>query len=200
MPNDAAVLGEVRAAFAQCEPPQHFTDYTHCEECAEHDELLQSRENETLRIADVGNPGWDPLCYVDASGFAYFFPGLARLALADPDPQYGWYTQQLLFQLTYQGVENRHLLGFDADQRRAVAALLRHIVETRSRLSDDWLCSNELRFASDLWSPGADPGAAPDTGRDASFWDFKAHLRGRAAEPSVHRQKHDTSRLTAQPF
>src|SRR5262245_47791535 len=67
--DDAAVLEMVRAAFARCERPEHFTNYTHCEECAEHDDLLLSRDPDTLRIEDVGNPGWDPLCYVDANGF-----------------------------------------------------------------------------------------------------------------------------------
>jgi hypothetical protein len=156
MPDDASVLGEVRAAFGACRRPEHFTNYTHCEECAEHDELLRSRDNDTLRIADVGNPGWDPLCYVDPAGFGYFFPGLARLALAEPDPEYGWYPQQLLFHLTYEGAGNRHLRGFSRDQRRAVALLLRQIAETRPRLADEWVCSNDLMFAIDLWSAGSE--------------------------------------------
>jgi hypothetical protein len=166
MPDDAAVLGEVRAAFAQCERPVHFTNYTHCEECAEHDELLRSRVPDTLRIADVGNPGWDPLCYVDAAGFGYLFPGLARLALADPDPEHGWYVTQLLFHLTYapQGEVNRHLQGFSPGQRRAVAALLRHIVETRPHLADEWGCSDDLMYALEFWSTDAEPGAKPDGG------------------------------------
>src|SRR5262249_14424068 len=33
--DDAAVLATVRAAFARCERPEHFTNHTHCEECAE---------------------------------------------------------------------------------------------------------------------------------------------------------------------
>jgi hypothetical protein len=54
---DAQVIEEVQAAFAKYERPAHFTDYTHCPECAEHDELLLSRDNDTLRIEHVGNPG-----------------------------------------------------------------------------------------------------------------------------------------------
>lgn len=166
MPDDAAVLAEVRAAFARCERPEHFTDHTHCEECAEHDELLRSRVPDTLLITDVGNPGWDPLCYVDSAGFGYFFPGLARLALAAPDPEHGWYVPQLLFHLTYapDGEVNRHLLGFSPYQRRAVAALLRHIAETRPQLADECGCSDDLTYAVDLWSAEAELGAAADRG------------------------------------
>ena len=80
-PGDAHVLRLVHEAFSACARPEHFTNYRHCCECAEHDALLLSRDNETLCLEDVGNAGWDPLCYVDAAGFAYFFPGLARLAL-----------------------------------------------------------------------------------------------------------------------
>lgn len=64
MSDNTAVLGQVQVAFAQCERPEHFTNYNHCEECAEHDELLRSRGPGTLQIADMGSPGLDPLCYV----------------------------------------------------------------------------------------------------------------------------------------
>jgi len=167
MSDDAAVLAEVRAAFARCPRPAHFTDYTHCPECAEHDELLRSRDPDTLRIADVGNPGWDPLCYVDAAGFAYLFPGLARLTLADRDSDEGWYVDQLLFHLTYDGAANRHLRGFDPDQRRAVVRLLRHVAEARSEVIAATACTDELATAIDLWSaelPAPEPARGPGHG------------------------------------
>lgn len=154
MLDDAEVLRRVRAAFARCERPEHFTDLTHCPECAEHDDLLRSRDTDTLRLEDVGNPGWDPLCYVAPAGFGYLLPALARLALAGPSPTRDWYPPQLLFHLTYEGEANRHLLGFEPDQRRAVAALLRHIAETRPRLVEEWLCGDELGRAISLWSRG----------------------------------------------
>ena len=58
-------MGAIKAFLA--EPlPDHFTDYTHCCECAEHDELLRARDRETLALEDVGNAGWDPICFVTA--------------------------------------------------------------------------------------------------------------------------------------
>lgn len=163
MPDDAEVLGLVRTAFARCERPEHFTDHAHCPECAEHDDLLRLRDTDTLRLEDVGNPGWDPLCYVAPAGFGYLLPALARLALAEPSPSDGWYAAQLLFHLTYEGEANRHLLGFAPDQRRAVAALLRHIAESRPHLIDEWRCGDDLGRAIDLWS-GDEPGAEPVLG------------------------------------
>src|SRR5690242_13994900 len=99
--SDDDILEVVRQAFAVCPRPEHFTDFTHCEECREHDDLLRSRDVDSLRGEDVGNPGWDPLCFTSAEGFAYFFPALARLALDSAGPDRDWYGPQLLFHLTY---------------------------------------------------------------------------------------------------
>jgi hypothetical protein len=150
--DDVAILRLVQTAFARCERPEHFTDYKHCCECSEHDELLRSRDNNTLQSEDVGNAGWDPLCFVQPSGFGYFFPALARLALTEPNPARDWYLPQLLFHLTYEGEANRHLQSFDQEQRHAVAALLQQISTTRAVLVDEWSCRDELRHAITLWS------------------------------------------------
>jgi hypothetical protein len=155
--DDAEILQVVQHAFAHCARPAHFTDYQHCEECAEHDELLRSRDVDTLRVEDVGNPGWDPLCYVSVAGLAYFFPALARLALSEPTPSHGWYAPQLLFHLTYDGEANRHLRGFRTDQRHAVTTLLRHLSATRLPMVDEWICSDDLRQATSLWSANEAP-------------------------------------------
>ncbi len=105
--DDAEALRAIEEAFRGSPRPEHFTDYRHCCECAEHDELLRSRDLDTLGIADVGNPGWDPICYITDEGFRYYLPALARLALAAPLEAGGWYMPQLLFHLGYQGQGNR---------------------------------------------------------------------------------------------
>jgi hypothetical protein len=69
---------------------------------------LRNRDRDTLAVADVGNPGWDPICFITGEGFNYYFPTLARLALADPADEHGWYFEQLLF----------HLNGRDTPQKR----------------------------------------------------------------------------------
>jgi len=148
---DIEVLFELRAAFATCERPEHFTDFQHCCECAEHDELLRSRDLESLRIEDVGNPGWDPLCFTSAEGLLYYLPGLGRLALDDPTNDVAWYVPQLHFHLTYEGAENRILRAATPAQRRTVVRLLRHIVQTRRDLCERWSCREDLLAAAELW-------------------------------------------------
>ncbi len=40
--------------FNSRERPDHFTDYGHCEECAEHDTTLRLRNNDTISFNEVG--------------------------------------------------------------------------------------------------------------------------------------------------
>ena len=148
---DAEVMSILDAAFGKCGRPDHFTNFAHCCECAEHDELLRSRDRGTLRIDDVGNPGWDPLCFTSAEGLLYYLPALSRLALDQPTEERDWYVPQLLFHLTYEQRENRILLAAAPDQRLAVVRLLRHIVETRAGLCEEWACREDILAAIALW-------------------------------------------------
>ena len=155
MPSDDQILQTVQPAFAKCRRPEHFTDYSHCEECAEHDDVLRSRDIHTLPIEDVGNPGWDPICFTTPEGFAYYLPALARLTFAEPFEPHGWYGVQLLFHLCHDGRQNRRLLACTPDQRSAVAAFLRHLVETRATLADSYCCTDDLFQAIVIWSDAA---------------------------------------------
>ena len=148
---DAEVLSMLDAAFGRCERPEHFTNFEHCCECAEHDELLRWRDRDTLQIDDVGNPGWDPLCFTSAEGLLYYLPALGRLALEEPTERLDWYVPQLHFHLTYEDKKNRILVAASPDQRRAIGQLLRHIVETRAELCERWACRADLLAAAALW-------------------------------------------------
>lgn len=152
MTSDADILQRVQQAFAGCPRPEHFTNFTHCEECAEHDEVLRSRDLHTLRIEDVGNPGWDPICFIYPEGFAYYLPALARLALAEPDERHGWYGGQLLFHLCSEGRRNERLLACTPEQRHVVVQFLQHLGETRASLADSELRSDDLSQAIGIWS------------------------------------------------
>ena len=91
MLTDAQILERMRQAFAPCARPDHFGPHLHCEECADHDQVLRARDLDTLSLEDVSNPGWDPICFASPEAFRYYLPALARLALAQPTEQHGWY-------------------------------------------------------------------------------------------------------------
>ena len=151
-PSDSDILDTVEQAFKSCVRPEHFTNYKHCDECEEHDELLRSRNPHTLSIQDVGNIGWDPICFVSPQGFAYYFPALARLALAEPDKA-GWYGSQLLFHLSCAGVQER-ISACTPEQRNAVEGYLRHLFETRLPIVTMYMCDDALLQSLALWSAG----------------------------------------------
>ncbi len=58
---------------------------------------------------------------------AYYMPTLARLALADPTSNYGWYGDTLHIHLSCNGNENAFFRYCNHDQRKAIASLLRYL-------------------------------------------------------------------------
>jgi hypothetical protein len=150
VPPDSQILDIVEQAFRSRVRPEHFTNYNHCDECEEHDELLRSRDIHTLTIKDVGNIGWDPICFVSPDGFAYYLPALARLALAQPN-DVGWYGTQLLFHLSS---DQERILACTPDQRNAVCAYLRHLFDTRLEIAKLYMCDDDLLQTIALWSGG----------------------------------------------
>lgn len=156
MQNDVSIIRLVQQAFAKRRKPEHFTNYKHCEECAEHDEVLRSRDINSLRIEDVGNAGSDPICFISAEGFAYYLPALVRLALAEPVEPYGWYGNQLISHLCSDGAQNKRVLACTIEERQGVVAFLRYLIDTRSVLADSYRCSDELFQAIEYWSDKAE--------------------------------------------
>jgi hypothetical protein len=128
------ILALIDRAFRDCARPEHFTNHTHCDECSEHDDLLRSRDRDTLSMEDVGNAGWDPIAFCTPEAFAYYLPALARLTLAARDPSDAWYGDQLLVHLERDGKRNDRWQRCTPEQRRAVAALLEHVFETQGDL------------------------------------------------------------------
>ncbi len=151
-PEDLAVLEKVRRAFKANPRLEHFTNFEHCEECAEHDQTLLARDPDSLKIEDVGNPGWDPICFISPEGFAYYLPGLARLALDEPPYGYSWYGSQLLWHLISDGPANARYQHCSPDQRKVVAELVSHLIETRAtQLEDECVAEDAIR-AHQIWN------------------------------------------------
>src|SRR5687767_15001421 len=79
--------------------PDHFTDYQHCCECAEHDQTLLSFDHDSIGLSELGNPGWDPLCFSSPEGLIYYMPAMVRLTLDTIDNPQESYLDQFLFHL-----------------------------------------------------------------------------------------------------
>jgi hypothetical protein len=85
---------------------RHFTNYRHCCECAEHDATLLAYDVDSIGVQQLGNPGWDPLCFASVEGLLYYLPAMIRLTLETVDTPQKRYFDQLLFHLMRDGKDH----------------------------------------------------------------------------------------------
>ena len=142
------LIQEAIEVFGSSPRPEHFTNHTHCCECAEHDETLRKESLETLSYDHV-RPGWDPICFISPVGFQFYFPALARLALDGTGDTY--FVGQLVFHLELDGKRNARYLQLNPEQRKYVVRLLHHLIETRYDEIDENLDSDALFRAIEIW-------------------------------------------------
>lgn len=150
--SDRILLAGIAREFAGIARPTHFTDFAHCAECAAHDERLQACAPSNLGLEDVAYAAGDPFCVTKPAGFLYFFPALARLALAPPSGEHGWYGAQLLFHLAPARRENGFFDACSPAQRAAVARFLRHLLDTRASLAGEDGVTGMLLDTYGLWA------------------------------------------------
>lgn len=148
MQTDADLLHVIDAAFGEAQRPEHFTDYTHCEECAEHNQLLRDRDCLTLAIEDVGNICWQPVSFCSPAGLAYYMPALASLAMAPPTDEYGWYGDTLGIHLSSNTKFRAYCTPL---QRTAIADLIDHLNTSRLTLEERQTDDQTMRETSALW-------------------------------------------------
>ena len=130
--------------------PEHFTDFEHCSECAEHDRTLLDSSIDGIGLDALGNPGWDPLCFCSPEGLAYYFPALVRLSLETAEND-AFYFGQLLFHLAYGGEENRLLLHFSGTQKVFVASFIEYMIATFPDEIEKNMCADEALRTHELW-------------------------------------------------
>ncbi|MBZ0288460.1 MAG: hypothetical protein K8I30_12660 [Anaerolineae bacterium] len=117
--DQATVLAAIDTAFGGLSRPAvMLRNPTHCDECIEHEATMQAVTPGTVSLQEIGNPGWDPVCYIADETFMYFMPGFARLAL-EADDHYA-YLDQLFFHLGHTD----RVAAMNPDQRRAIAQLM----------------------------------------------------------------------------
>ena len=113
---------EIQRVFATTPKPRTFVNPNHCCECAEHNETLSTHTADTISLAELGNPGWDPICFIESiEGFKYYIPAMTRLACGVGD---NYYLDQFLFHL------NNERVGLLSTQERCVlAGFLESLIE-----------------------------------------------------------------------
>ena len=114
-------LAKIQEVF-RSNKPTLFVDPNHCSECEEHNQVLLDHTIDTISLSELGNPGWDPICFVDRQGFKYYLPALARLSLGTGDQ---YYLGQFLFHLNPDRIRE-----FTRPEASAVADFLEALVES----------------------------------------------------------------------
>ena len=131
--------------------PANFVNYQHCCECAEHEQTLSTSDVDTIDLEQLGNPGWDPLCFSSAEGLMYYMPALIRLTLDTMDKQA--FIDQMLFHLIQDGIDNRLVSACSKEQREFMAAFLQYLVENySSRIEEGVFSADNILRAHEIWS------------------------------------------------
>jgi hypothetical protein len=139
--------------------PDHFTNYLHCCECAEHDETLLAADVDSIGLEQLGNPGWDPLCFTSPDGFLYYMPAVVRLTLDTIDKPTESYLGQMLFHLIKDGPGNMLVSACNEVQRKFVAQFLEYLIAQHSnQISAEVFASDDILKAHEIWSRQATSG------------------------------------------
>jgi hypothetical protein len=132
--------------------PIHFANYSHCCECAEHDETLSAADVDSIGLQQLGNPGWDPLCCCSAEGLIYYLPAMIRLTLDTVDSPNESYLDQMLFHLIQDGADNRLVNACNQQQREFVAGFLEYLVDSySSHIEAGVFSSDDILRAHEIW-------------------------------------------------
>jgi hypothetical protein len=134
--------------------PEHFTNYRHCCECAEHNETLLAYDVNTIGVGQLGNPGWDPLCFVSPEGFLYYLPALIRLTMDTMDKPQERYLDQFLFHLIRDGKDHDLVRACSLEQRAFIAGFLEYLIDQYAAEIDESTYADDILKAYDIWCVG----------------------------------------------
>jgi hypothetical protein len=134
--------------------PAHFTNYRHCCECAEHDETLLAYDVNTIGREQLGNPGWDPVCFVSPEGFLYYLPALIRITLDTMAKPQERYLDQLLFHLIRDGKDHALVRACSPEQRAFIAGFLEYLIDQYAAEVDECTYADDILKAYDMWRVG----------------------------------------------
>lgn len=137
-------------AVFKAEKPEHFTDFTHCDECAEHNQTLLTTTVLTIGLDQSGNSGWDPICFCNEAGKKYYTPAFIRLSLETVNSEF--YFGQFLFHLKHDGKNNQYYRACTPDQRIFLAEFIAYMIETFSLEIEQNCYTKEVLTAYEIWA------------------------------------------------
>jgi hypothetical protein len=133
--------------------PVHFCNDQHGDECSEHNQTLSAYDVDSIGLQQLGNPGWDPLCFSSPEGLLYYLPAMIRLTLDSTDSPQETYLDQMLFHLIRDGLGNQLVSACSNEQRKFVASFLEYLMENHaSQIEASLFASDDILRAHEIWS------------------------------------------------
>ena len=130
--------------------PEHFTNYKHCNECAEHDETLLNHSVDSISLLELGNPGWDPVCFCSDEGKKYYMPAFIRLSIETMGNEF--YFGQFLFHLEGDGNENSLFQSCNFEQRKFISDFVEYLITKYPAEINFNGYENETFKVHEIWS------------------------------------------------
>ena len=131
------ILSLIQNSFDKPRPPNMFIRGTCiCDECMEHEAVMQTLNPVDLPLDQLNNPGWDPICFASNEAFAYLMPGLVKLVL---DHTYD-YVQQFIFHVE----QSDRLDVLTPEQAQTLTYVLDFLVLHNAKELDDNFAVDDL--------------------------------------------------------
>jgi hypothetical protein len=146
------IVREAYRAFGTFTRPEHFTDHTHCPECAEHDQTMRSRPLSGIGVVQLGNPGWSPVPFLTEQAYGYVMPRMIELAVSSSvERPAESFVFAYLLALT-PAPEHRRLDYFTREQTAAVLQSLHHMRDQMMPVIEQQCCESDLAEAIEKWT------------------------------------------------
>jgi len=138
----------------KADKPRHFTDFNHCDECAEHNETLRNNDVNNISLDELGRPGWDPICFCTDEGKRYYTPAFVRLSLQASLTNIAddFYFEQFLFHLNADGPQNSYYKSCSPIQRQFLASFIEFMINHYAQRIEQCLCTDSALSAYKIWS------------------------------------------------
>lgn len=134
----------------EIEKPEHFTNFNHCDECWDHDQILLKHTIDSISINELGNPAWDPICFCSNDGKKYYMPALIRLCFETLGSDF--YFSQLLFHLELDGARNSFYLSCSQQQRQFIFDFIEFMILQHTTELELEMCVDEAFRARAIWA------------------------------------------------
>ena len=138
------IISQAQKTFKKSRPLDMFIRGTcSCDECMEHEAVMQTFNSINLPLDQLNNQGWDPICFASNDAFMYLMPGLVKLALDHTED----YIQQFIFHVE----QPDRLAALTPEQSQMLTFVLDFLVLHKAKeLDDNFVVDDLLRTKEQL--------------------------------------------------